>query len=323
MMEIRGRTAMVADDWAKQTHHENLTMTHTIFQSSVNSLKLLHRGKVHEVYEVNSQLLLIVATDRLPVFEAVLPTPVPDKGKLLTELSRFWFGRLEHIVPNHLTGIPPEIMVAPREYEQIWRRAVVVKKLVPLPVKAVVHGYLAGAGWKEYRKHHSVCGIPLSAGLLEADKLYHPLFTLSRKAKEGAPHDENIGFATAEELLGKELAAQVRAISIALYTEAGTYARSRGIIIVEAGFEFGLDERGELHLIGEALTPDSSSFWLLDQYRPGHAPPSFDKQHVHDWLKYRGWNKRFPEPELPPAVAAKTSEKYREMLVRLTGRSGG
>ncbi len=314
---------MVADDWAMQTPHENLTMIHTIFQSSVNSLKLLHRGKVHEVYEINGQFLLIVATDRLPVFEMVLPTPVPDKGKVLTELSRFWFGRLEHILPNHLTGMPPEIMVAPREYAQIWRRAVVVKKLVPLPVKAVVRGYLVGAGWKEYRKHHSVCGIPLTAGLLEADKLFPPLLTLSRKAKEGSHHDENIGFAVAEELLGKELATQIRGISNALYTEASTYAQSRGIVIVEASFEFGLDERGELHLIGEVLTPDSASFCALDQYRPGHAAPSFDKQHVHDWLKYRGWNKRFPGPELPPDVVAKTIEKYRELLIRLTDRIGG
>jgi phosphoribosylaminoimidazole-succinocarboxamide synthase len=293
-------------------------MTEALFQTDIKSLKLLNRGKVRDIYEVDGEKLLIVTTDRLSAFDVVLPTPIPGKGQVLTAVSNFWFEKLKHIVPNQLTGIPPESVVADNEKYQVTGRALVVKKLKPLPIEAIVRGYLVGSGWKEYQKSQSVCSIPLPAGLREADKLPQPLFTPSTKAEVGA-HDENISFAKVEELLGKILADQVRDVCITLYNEAAEYATTKGIIIADTKFEFGLDETGKLYLIDEALTPDSSRFWPADQYQPGSNPPSFDKQYVRDWLESIGWNKKPPAPELPPEVAEKTGEKYREALNKLTG----
>ncbi|MEN6587851.1 MAG: phosphoribosylaminoimidazolesuccinocarboxamide synthase [Sulfuricella sp.] len=293
-------------------------MTEALFQTDIKSLKLLNRGKVRDIYEVDSEKLLIVTTDRLSAFDVVLPTPIPGKGAVLTAVSNFWFDKLKHIVPNQLTGVSAESVVADNEKYQVTGRALVVKKLKPLPIEAIVRGYLVGSGWKEYQKSQSVCSIPLPAGLREADKLPQPLFTPSTKAEVGA-HDENISYAKAEELLGKALAKQVRDVCIALYLEAAEYAATKGIIIADTKFEFGLDDGGKLYLIDEALTPDSSRFWPADQYQPGANPPSFDKQYVRDWLESIGWNKKPPAPELPPEVAAKTGEKYREALNRLTG----
>ena len=290
-----------------------------LFQSDIKSLKLLNRGKVRDIYAVNDENLLIVTTDRLSAFDVVLPTPIPGKGEVLTAVSNFWFDQLKHIIPNQLTGIAPESVVAADERSQVAGRATVVKKLKPLPIEAIVRGYLVGSGWKEYQKSSSVCSIPLPAGLREADKLPQPLFTPSTKAEVGA-HDENISFAKAEELLGKELARQVSEVCIALYKEAAEYAATKGIIIADTKFEFGLDQAGKLYLIDEALTPDSSRFWPADQYQPGANPPSFDKQYVRDWLESIGWNKKPPAPELPPEVAARTGEKYREALSRLTSK---
>ena len=294
-------------------------MSITLFQSDIKSLPLLNRGKVRDIYAVDDQRLLIVTTDRLSAFDVVLPTPIPGKGAVLTAVSNFWFDKLKHIIPNQLTGINPETVVAENEREQVAGRAIVVKKLKPLPIEAIVRGYLVGSGWKEYQKKQSVCGIPLPAGLREADRLPQPLFTPSTKAEVGA-HDENISFAQAEALLGKELAAQVSKMSIALYQEAAQYALTRGIIIADTKFEFGLDEAGQLYLIDEALTPDSSRFWPADQYAPGANPPSFDKQYVRDWLESSGWNKQAPAPELPPEIAVRTGEKYREAYACLTGQ---
>jgi phosphoribosylaminoimidazole-succinocarboxamide synthase len=292
-------------------------VSQALFQSDIKSLKLLNRGKVRDIYDIDDQLLLIVTTDRLSAFDVVLPSPIEGKGEVLTAVSNFWFEKLKHIVPNQLTGVAPEAVVATEERDQVRGRATVVKKLKPLPIEAIVRGYLVGSGWKEYQKNQSVCSIPLPAGLREADKLPEPLFTPSTKAEIGA-HDENISFAKAGELLGKELAAKVSQVAIALYKAAAEYALTRGIIIADTKFEFGLDAAGTLYLIDEALTPDSSRFWPADQYQPGSNPPSFDKQYVRDWLESVGWNKKPPAPELPPEVAAKTTEKYREALKQLT-----
>ncbi|MBK7564387.1 MAG: phosphoribosylaminoimidazolesuccinocarboxamide synthase [Propionivibrio sp.] len=292
-------------------------MTTPMYQSSIPSLPLLNRGKVRDIYAVDDQHLLIVTTDRLSAFDVVLPTPIPGKGEVLTSISDFWFSRLGRLIPNQLTDIKPESVVAKGEVDQVAGRAIVVKKLAPLPIEAIVRGYLVGSGWKEYKASSSVCGLPLPAGLREADKLPEPLFTPSTKAAAGA-HDENISYEEAEGLLGKALAAQVRDACIALYKEAAAYAATKGIIIADTKFEFGQDAQGKLYLIDEALTPDSSRFWPADQYQPGSNPPSFDKQYVRDWLEESGWNKQDPGPELPPEIAAKTSEKYREALKRLT-----
>ena len=292
-------------------------MTAPLFNSSINSLPLLNRGKVRDIYAVDEERLLIVTTDRLSAFDVVLPTPIPGKGEVLTRISDFWFAKLGHILPNQLTGVAPESVVAPEERDQVTGRATVVRRLKPLPIEAIVRGYLVGSGWKEYKTGSSVCGIPLPAGLKEADKLPQPLFTPSTKAEVGA-HDENISFEKVEALLGAALAAEVRDAAIALYREAAEYALTKGIIIADTKFEFGQDDAGKLYLIDEALTPDSSRFWPADQYAPGANPPSFDKQYVRDWLESIGWNKRPPAPELPAEVAARTGEKYREALSRLT-----
>lgn len=289
-----------------------------LFHTDIKSLPLLNRGKVRDIYAVGEDKLLVITSDRLSAFDVVLPTPIPDKGKILSAVSNFWFQKLAHIVPNQLTGIAPETVVAPEEKDQVAGRAIVVKKLKPLPIEAIVRGYLVGSGWKEYKQSGTVCGIPLPGGLQEADRLPEPIFTPSTKAEVGA-HDENISFDQAAELMGAELAVKVRNTALALYKEAAEYALTRGIIIADTKFEFGLDEAGTLYLIDEALTPDSSRFWPADSYAPGSNPPSFDKQYVRDWLEAQQWNKKPPAPALPADVAAKTTEKYREALTRLTG----
>ncbi|MEW5893943.1 MAG: phosphoribosylaminoimidazolesuccinocarboxamide synthase [Pseudomonadota bacterium] len=292
-------------------------MTDTLFETSIQSLPLIHRGKVRDIYAIDAERMLIVTTDRLSAFDVVLPTPIPGKGRVLTAVSNFWFDKLKHILPNHLTGDRAEDVVAPAERAQVAGRAVVVRRLKALPVEAIVRGYLVGSGWADYQKTGRVCGIALPPGLRQAERLPEPLFTPSTKAAVGE-HDENIDFARCEQLLGKDLAAQVRDAALALYKTAAEYALTRGIIIADTKFEFGLDEQGRLTLIDEALTPDSSRFWPADQYQVGSNPPSFDKQYVRDWLTASGWNKQAPGPALPAEVVQKTAEKYAEALRRLT-----
>ena len=294
-------------------------MSQPLLQSSISSLPLISQGKVRDIYDLGEHLLL-VASDRLSAFDVVLPTPIAGKGAVLTQIANFWFEKLGHVVPNHLTGIAPESVVEDAaEKAQLKQRAIVARKLKPLPIEAIVRGYLVGSGWKEYKASGTVCGIGLPAGLQEASKLPEPIFTPSSKAAIGN-HDENISLARAAELLGAELAEKVARVSVQLYQEAAEYALTRGIIIADTKFEFGLDEAGELYLIDEVLTPDSSRFWPADQYKTGSNPPSFDKQYVRDWLEASGWNKQAPGPELPADVAAKTSEKYREAYRQLTGK---
>ncbi|TCS71905.1 phosphoribosylaminoimidazole-succinocarboxamide synthase [Sulfuritortus calidifontis] len=292
-------------------------MTDALYETSIQSLPLIHKGKVRDIYAIDDKRMLIVTTDRLSAFDVVLPTPIPGKGKVLTAVSNFWFNKLQHILPNQLTGDKAEDVVAPGERDQVAGRAIVVKRLKALPIEAIVRGYLVGTGWNDYQKTGKVCGIALPAGLQQASRLPEPLFTPSTKAAVGA-HDENIDFAQCEQLLGAGLAAQVREAALALYKTAAEYALTRGIIIADTKFEFGLDENGTLTLIDEALTPDSSRFWPADQYQVGSNPPSFDKQYVRDWLVSSGWNKQPPGPELPAEVVQKTAEKYAEALRRLT-----
>ena len=293
-------------------------MSTALLQSDIRSLPFLHRGKVRDIYAVGDDKLLVVQTDRLSAFDVILADPIPGKGEVLTTVSNFWFRKLQHVIPNHLTGIAPESVVSEAERGQVHRRAFVVKRLKPLPIEAIVRGYLVGSGWKDYQKTGSMCGIKLPAGLREAEKLPEPLFTPSTKAAVG-DHDENISFARAAELLGEARAVEVRDATLRLYIEAADYAATRGIIIADTKFEFGVDETGKLYLIDEALTPDSSRFWPADQYRVGSNPPSFDKQFVRDWLEASGWNKRAPAPHVPQDVLQKTADKYREALVKLTG----
>ena len=289
-----------------------------LLESHIASLPLVHRGKVRDIYAVGDDKLLIVTTDRLSAFDVVMPTPIPGKGEVLTKVSAFWFDKLKSIVPSQALDIAPESVVAENERDQVAGRAIVVRKLKALPVEAIVRGYLVGSGWKEYQASQSVCGIRLPAGLKQADRLPEPIFTPSTKAAVGA-HDENIDFEQMAALIGRDLAQQVRDVSLALYKAAAEYALTRGIIIADTKFEFGLDEAGKLVWIDEALTPDSSRFWPADQYRPGSNPPSFDKQFVRDWLEASGWNKQAPGPELPAEIVARTSEKYREAMTRLLG----
>jgi phosphoribosylaminoimidazole-succinocarboxamide synthase len=288
-----------------------------MFESSIKSLPLVGRGKVRDIYAVGDDKLLIVTTDRLSAYDVILPTPVPEKGRVLTELANFWFARLAKIVPNHLTGIDPASVVKPEERDQVRGRGIVVKRLQPLPIEAVVRGYLEGSGWKEYQESGKVCGIPLPPGLKRASKLPQPIFTPATKAEAGH-HDENIDFATVERMIGAERARAVRDTAIALYKAAADYALERGIIIADTKFEFGVDDAGKLHLIDEALTPDSSRFWPLATWREGSSPESFDKQYVRNWLDAIGFERKPPAPEMPPEVARKTSEKYQEALRRLT-----
>ena len=291
----------------------------SLYQSSIKSLTLLGSGKVRDNYAVGDDKLLIVTTDRLSAFDVVMSEPIPGKGKVLNQMSDFWMEKLAALVPNHLTGIAPESVVAPDEVEQVRGRAVVAKRLKPILVEAVVRGYLIGSGWKDYQDTGAVCGIALPAGLQQAAKLAEPIFTPAAKADLGE-HDENISFAEMEQRIGAELAAKMRAISIALYNAAADYAATRGIIIADTKFEFGLDDNGVLHLMDEALTADSSRFWPADSYRVGISPPSFDKQFVRDYLEtITAWKKTAPAPKLPADVIEKTGAKYREALERLTG----
>ncbi|KGC78229.1 phosphoribosylaminoimidazolesuccinocarboxamide synthase [Burkholderia pseudomallei] len=292
----------------------------TLYESTLRSLPLLGRGKVRDNYAFGNDKLLIVTTDRLSAFDVIMGEPIPNKGRVLNQMANFWFDRLAHIVPNHLTGVAPETVVAADEVEQVKGRAVVVKRLEPILVEAVVRGYLAGSGWKDYQATGKVCGVELPAGLSNAQKLPEPIFTPAAKAEMGH-HDENISFEETERRIGTELAATIRDISIRLYKEAADYAATRGIIIADTKFEFGLDEHGELFLMDEALTADSSRFWPADEYRVGTNPPSFDKQFVRDWLEAQNWNKEPPAPKLPDDVVAKTSAKYQEALERITGKT--
>jgi len=291
----------------------------SLYQSTIQSLPLLGRGKVRDNYAVGDDKILIVTTDRLSAFDVVMNEPIPGKGKVLNQMSNFWFKMLGDIVPNHLTGVAPESVVRPDEVEQVRGRAVVAKRLKPILVEAVVRGYIIGSGWKDYQATGTICGIALPQGLRQADKLAAPIFTPAAKADLGE-HDENISFAEMENRIGGELAAQIRDVSIRLYQTAADYAATRGIIIADTKFEFGLDDNGTLHLMDEVLTADSSRFWPADSYAPGMSPPSFDKQFVRDYLEtLKDWNKTAPAPALPADVIDRTGAKYREALERLTG----
>ncbi|MGR8932968.1 MAG: phosphoribosylaminoimidazolesuccinocarboxamide synthase [Gammaproteobacteria bacterium] len=288
-----------------------------LYESSLASLKLIARGKVRDIYDIDAEHMLIVTTDRLSAFDVILPEPIPGKGRVLTAVSNFWFEKMRHVIPNHLCALTLEqILPDPEERVQVEGRAIVVKKLKPLPVEAIVRGYIIGSGWKDYLRTGSICGIKLPAGLQQAQQLPQAIFTPSTKAELGT-HDENISFEKTAELLGRPLAEQVRSASLQLYKEAASYAKERGIIIADTKFEFGLDDTGTLYLIDEALTPDSSRFWPADQYRVGVSPPSFDKQFVRDYLETLDWDKTPPAPHLPAEIAEKTAEKYREAEIRL------
>jgi phosphoribosylaminoimidazole-succinocarboxamide synthase len=290
----------------------------TLFESSLRSLKFLHRGKVRDLYAVDEDKLLVIQTDRLSAFDVILPDAIPEKGRVLTEMSFFWFRRLAHVVRNHLTDVAPETVVSAADRDQVEGRAMVVKRLTPLKIEAVVRGYIIGSGWNDYLRTGTVCGIAMPPGLKQAQKLPHPIFTPATKAPIGS-HDENISFEQAAEIVAdRALAERVREVSIRLYSEAAEYAATRGIIIADTKFEFGLDDKGGLVLIDEVLTPDSSRFWPVSGYRVGVSPPSFDKQFVRDWLETQPWNKKAPAPHLPPDVLKKTTEKYKEALRLLT-----
>ena len=290
----------------------------TLYESNIPSLKLLARGKVRDIYEINDETLLIVTTDRLSAYDVIMPDPVPGKGEVLTQISNFWFAMMADILPNHLTGIAVDEVIADQQLAaQLAARAIVVKKLKPLPIEAVVRGYLIGSGWRDYQETGSLCGITLPPGLRQAEKLPETLFTPATKAESGE-HDENISFAKVQTLLGTELAAQVRDATIAIYERAVRHAAERGIIIADTKFEFGLDAEGRLHIIDEMLTPDSSRFWPVSSYQVGSSPPSFDKQFVRDYLDTLDWNHTAPGPNLPQEIVQRTADKYREALRLLT-----
>ena len=293
-------------------------MSVSLFHSHLKNLKMLNRGKVRDIYDAGEDHLLIVTSDRLSAFDVVLPTPIPGKGRVLTELSNFWFGRTGHIVKNHQSDRPLEDVVSDAaERAVLDGRAAIVHRYQPLPIEAIVRGYIVGSGWKDYQRNGAVCGIRLPGGLRQADKLAEPLFTPSTKAEIGG-HDQNIGFDEAVDLLGKDVAERVRDTSLAIYAHVRDHAETRGIIVADTKFEFALDGEGELVLIDEVATPDSSRFWPVDEYAPGQSPPSFDKQFVRDYLESIGWDKKPPAPELPDDIAAKTAAKYREAQNRLT-----
>ncbi|WP_341710669.1 phosphoribosylaminoimidazolesuccinocarboxamide synthase [Limnobacter sp.] len=292
----------------------------TVFETKLTSLPLLHRGKVRENFSVGDDKMLIVASDRLSAFDVILDQPIPEKGMVLTQMAQFWFDILADVVPNHLTGVAPETVVSAEEAPQIKGRSMVVKKLKALPIEAVVRGYLIGSGWKDYQATGAVCGIKLPSGMQMAAKLDEPIFTPATKAAMGE-HDENIDFDTMSDVVGRDLAQQIRDVSIALYTKASDYAARQGIIIADTKFEFGLDENGTLTLMDEVLTADSSRFWPADQYQMGISPPSYDKQFVRDYLEsVPGWNKKAPAPTLPQDIIDKTAAKYRQAYEILTGR---
>ena len=296
--------------------------SHALLESSIRSLPLLARGKVRDNYAVGEDRILMIASDRLSAFDVVMGEPIPGKGALLTTMALFWFDRLKDVVPHHLTGEDPVSVVNTDERAQVQGRAMLVKRLKPLPVEAVVRGYLAGSGWKEYQQNQAVCGVALPSGLRNAQKLPEPIFTPATKAEMG-DHDENISFDRMVEIIGRPLAEQVRSVSIELYRRAADYALSKGIIIADTKFEFGLDADGTLTLMDEVLTPDSSRYWPVESYSVGENPPSYDKQFVRDWLEQamvegRPWNKQAPAPRLPAEVIERTAAKYREALDRLT-----
>jgi phosphoribosylaminoimidazole-succinocarboxamide synthase len=297
---------------------ESFSQSPPLFETRIQSLEKVHQGKVRDIYDVDADHLLIVTTDRLSAFDVVLPDPIPFKGEVLTRISEFWFGKTRHLVPNHLTGLRVEDIVRdPEERAQLAGRSMVVKKLRALPIEAVVRGYLIGTGYKDYQRHGSICGIPLPAGLGMADALPSPIFTPASKAPPGH-HDENIDFEAIVSLVGKDLAVRVREIALAVYALAAEHARARDIIIADTKFEFGVDGAGNLTLIDEVLTPDSSRFWPVASYKTGISPPSFDKQFVRDYLESLHWNKKPPAPHLPADVLARTSENYRKALKLLT-----
>jgi phosphoribosylaminoimidazole-succinocarboxamide synthase len=298
-----------------------MTVTAALYESSLPHLKLLGRGKVRDMYEIDAQHLLIVTTDRMSAFDVIMPDPIPGKGQVLTQVSNFWFDMMQNIIPNHLAHDMSLEQVIPDAQlrQQVEGRAIIVKRLKPLPVEAIVRGYLIGSGWKDYLASGEICGIKLPAGLLQAQQLPEPIYTPSSKAEVGV-HDENISFAETVNLMGQEIAEQVRDVSIRLYITAADYARQRGIIIADTKFEFGLDDAGKLYLIDEALTPDSSRFWPVEHYQVGISPPSFDKQYLRDYLETLAWNKTAPGPKLPKDVTEKCAEKYREAQKKLTGR---
>jgi phosphoribosylaminoimidazole-succinocarboxamide synthase len=288
-----------------------------LLRTDLKSLPLLHRGKVRDIYAVGDDKLLVVQTDRLSAFDVILDDPIPNKGKILTEMSNFWFAKFGHLIPNQLTGVDPLSVVDASERDQIAGRSIVVKKLKPLAIEAIVRGYLIGSGWKEYKKSGTVCGNAVRAGMQEAEKLDEVLFTPSTKAPAGE-HDENISYEQSKKIIGEDVACQVRDASIMIYSKAAEYALSRGIIIADTKFEFGLDSKGVVHLIDEVLTPDSSRFWPVDTYRVGSSPASFDKQYVRDWLEAQDWDKQAPAPRLPRDVLDRTAAKYAEALRLLT-----
>lgn len=297
--------------------------TFPLFESSITSLPRIGRGKVRDIYAIDNERLLIVTTDRLSAFDVVMDDPIPHKGAVLNAMAQFWFAKLGHIVPNHLTGIAPESVVAPNEVDQVRGRAMVVRRLAPLAIEAVARGYIIGSGWNDYQATGAVCGVKLPAGLQLAAKLSEPIFTPATKAAAGE-HDENIDFAACERIVGASIAAEVRRLALSLYNEAASYAVTRGILIADTKFEFGQDPAGNLVLIDEILTADSSRFWPAEAYRPGENPPSYDKQFVRDYLLSvridgKPWPKRPPAPRLPADVIARTAEKYQEALRRLTG----
>jgi phosphoribosylaminoimidazole-succinocarboxamide synthase len=297
---------------------ESFSQSPPLFESRIRSLEKIHQGKVRDIYAADADHLLIVTTDRLSAFDVVLPDPIPFKGEVLTRISEFWFGKTRHLVPNHLTGLKIEDIVRdPEERAQLAGRSMVVKKVRALPIEAVVRGYLIGSGYKDYKQHGSVCGIPLPAGLSMADVLPSPIFTPASKAPAGH-HDENIDFEAIVSLVGRDLAVRVRDVALSVYALAAEHARTRDIIIADTKFEFGVDEAGDLILIDEALTPDSSRFWPVASYQPGISPPSFDKQFVRDYLESLHWNKKPPAPHLPADILARTSENYRKALKLLT-----
>jgi phosphoribosylaminoimidazole-succinocarboxamide synthase len=297
---------------------QQVSQSAPLFESQLRGLKKIHQGKVRDIYDVDAEHLLIVTTDRLSAFDVVLPDPIPSKGEVLTQISLFWFAKTRHLVANHISGLKVEDIVADSgERAQLAGRAMVVKKLQALPIEAVVRGYLIGSGYKDYKLHGSVCGIALPAGLQMADRLPEPLFTPASKAPAGQ-HDENIDFDAMVKLVGREYASAIRRIALDIYRFAAEHARARQIIIADTKFEFGVDKAGDLMLIDEALTPDSSRFWPMASYRPGISPPSFDKQFVRDYLESLHWNKKPPAPHLPPDVLARTSNNYREALRLLT-----
>jgi phosphoribosylaminoimidazole-succinocarboxamide synthase len=290
----------------------------TVYRTALRGLEKIYEGKVRDLYAVDANTMLVVATDRLSAFDVVLPDPIPDKGRVLNQISNFWFGCTDHLVPNHLTGRAIDSVVRDDDERALLEgRAVIVRKLQALPLEAVVRGYLIGSGWKDYQKTGALCGIALPPGLKLAERLPQPIFTPATKAAAG-DHDENITFEQAERLIGASLAAKVRDTAIALYQFAVAHARARGIIVADTKFEFGLDDNGVLTLMDEVVTPDSSRFWPADTYRAGESPPSFDKQFVRDYLETLDWNKKAPGPPLPREIITKTSDKYREALARLT-----